>query len=96
MTGILDKFMRFIYILWFYMSSPIPFQYITRQLETVRDSSESRMRIYEELDRTSQELEKTNQRLHIDSKTDKQRIEKWVHWRKIYLFLLIDFTVKNA
>lgn len=54
-------------------------QYITRQLETVRDSSESRMRIYEELDRTSQDLEKTNQRLHIDAKTDKQRIEKSVH-----------------
>lgn len=54
-------------------------QYITRQLETVRDSSESRMRIYEELDRTSQDLEKTNQRLHIDAKTDKQRIEKLVH-----------------
>lgn len=51
-------------------------EYITRQLETVRDSSESRMRIYEELDRTSQELEKTNQRLQIDGKTDKQRIEK--------------------
>ncbi|XP_061175434.1 cerebellar degeneration-related protein 2-like [Saccostrea echinata] len=51
-------------------------EYITRQLETVRDSSESRMRIYEELDRTSQELEKTNQRLLIDGKTDKQRIEK--------------------
>lgn len=51
-------------------------EYITRQLETVRDSSESRMRIYEELDRTSQDLEKTNQRLLIDAKTDKQRIEK--------------------
>ncbi|KAK3102713.1 hypothetical protein FSP39_013361 [Pinctada imbricata] len=51
-------------------------EYITKQLETVRDSSESRMRIYEELDRNSQELEKTNQRLMIDSKTDKQRIEK--------------------
>lgn len=74
----------FIYTLVFTCPHPIflPFQYITRQLETVRDSSESRMRIYEELDRTSQELEKTNQRLHIDSKTDKQRIEKWVHWTK--------------
>lgn len=54
-------------------------QYITRQLETVRDSSESRMRIYEELDRTSQDLEKTNQKLLIDAKTDKQRIEKSVY-----------------
>lgn len=58
-------------------------QYITRQLETVRDSSESRMRIYEELDRTSQDLEKTNQRLLIDAKTDKQRIEKSVYKRTV-------------
>lgn len=63
--------------IWMFFSRLI--QYITRQLETVRDSSESRMRIYEELDRTSQDLEKTNQKLLIDAKTDKQRIEKSVY-----------------
>lgn len=72
-----------IFFLWNFNSQNLNvlclIQYITRQLETVRDSSESRMRIYEELDRTSQDLEKTNQKLLIDAKTDKQRIEKSVY-----------------
>jgi len=52
------------------------FQFLTKQLDLLRDSSESRMRVYEELDRNTQELEKTNQRLLLDAKGDKQRIEK--------------------
>lgn len=72
-----------IFFLWNFNSQNLNvlclIQYITRQLETVRDSSESRMRIYEELDKTSQDLEKTNQKLLIDAKTDKQRIEKSVY-----------------
>jgi len=41
-----------------------------------RDNFDSRMKVYEELDRHNQELEKTNQRLVLESKGDKHRIEK--------------------
>lgn len=49
---------------------------MNRQLETVRETAESRMRMCEELDKAVQDLEKTNQRLSLDSKADKQKIEK--------------------
>ena len=51
-------------------------QYLTKQLEALRQTSESRMRVYEDIDRNAQEQEKTNQRLMLDSKADKQRIER--------------------
>ncbi|XP_076072946.1 cerebellar degeneration-related protein 2-like [Mytilus galloprovincialis] len=51
-------------------------EFLSKQLETARDNCDSRMKVYEELDRHNQELEKTNQRLVLDSKGDKQRVEK--------------------
>ncbi|GAB1606252.1 cerebellar degeneration-related protein 2-like [Argonauta hians] len=49
--------------------------FLTKQLEALRQVNESRMRIYEELDKNVQELEKTNQRLVTDHRADKHRIE---------------------
>lgn len=49
--------------------------YLTKQLEALRQVNDSRMRIYEELDKNVQELEKTNQRLVTDARAGKQRIE---------------------
>ncbi|KAL3876880.1 hypothetical protein ACJMK2_034662 [Sinanodonta woodiana] len=51
-------------------------EYLTRQLESVKDTMESKNRMYEEVDRNAQEVENINQKLVIDSKADKQRIEK--------------------
>lgn len=38
--------------------------------------SESRNRVYEEVDRISQDLERQNQKLTMDAKGDKQKIER--------------------
>ncbi|KAH3861355.1 cerebellar degeneration-related protein 2-like isoform X2 [Dreissena polymorpha] len=46
------------------------------QLESLREATESRNRIYEEIDKSIQELEKHNQKLAIDSKADKQKIDR--------------------
>ncbi|XP_067670761.1 cerebellar degeneration-related protein 2-like [Haliotis asinina] len=51
-------------------------QFYAKQLETVRLTNESRMRVYEDLDRSSQELEKTNQKLLTQSKSDKEKIDR--------------------
>lgn len=51
-------------------------QYLNKQLENLRENGDARMRVYEELDKNAQELEKQNQRLILDSRADKQRIEK--------------------
>ena len=40
--------------------------------------AESRNRVYEEVDRTAQDLEKSNQKLLIDAKADRQKIDKFV------------------
>ncbi|KAK0056484.1 cerebellar degeneration-related protein 2-like isoform X1 [Biomphalaria pfeifferi] len=51
-------------------------QYLKSQLDTMRTMTESRNRIYEEVDRTAQDLEKNNQRLIMEARADKQKIEK--------------------
>lgn len=50
--------------------------YLSHQLDTVRESSETKNKIYEEIDKTIQDLECRNQKLIIDSKGDKQKIER--------------------
>lgn len=50
--------------------------HLTHQLETLRESTESKNKIYEEIDKAIQDLEKTNQKLTIDSKADKQKIDR--------------------
>ncbi|CAL1528657.1 unnamed protein product [Lymnaea stagnalis] len=51
-------------------------QYLKSQLETMRTMTDSRNRIYEEVDRTAQDLEKSNQKLIMEARADKQKIEK--------------------
>ncbi|CAG5117928.1 unnamed protein product [Candidula unifasciata] len=51
-------------------------QFLKSQMETMRTMTESRNRIYEEVDRTSQELEKNNQKFIMEARADKQKIEK--------------------
>ncbi|XP_025093049.1 cerebellar degeneration-related protein 2-like isoform X2 [Pomacea canaliculata] len=51
-------------------------QHVTKQLETLRTMTESRNRVYEEVDRISQDLERQNQKLTMDARADKQKIER--------------------
>ncbi|KAJ8318963.1 hypothetical protein KUTeg_004054, partial [Tegillarca granosa] len=50
-------------------------QFLTKQLESIRANTDSRMRVYEELDKSVQELEKTNQRLieEMDKAEEKRK-----------------------
>lgn len=48
---------------------------LTKQLEVLRNVNDSRMRIYEEVDRNLQELEKTNKKFRKEIRADKERIK---------------------
>ncbi|WAQ96318.1 CDR2-like protein [Mya arenaria] len=50
--------------------------YQGNQLDALRESVESKNRIYEEIDKAVQELEQTNQKYALDSKADKQKIDR--------------------
>ncbi|XP_045212676.1 cerebellar degeneration-related protein 2-like [Mercenaria mercenaria] len=50
--------------------------YLNHQLDTLRESSEAKNKIYEEIDKTIQDLESRNQKHIIDSKADKQKMDR--------------------
>lgn len=49
-------------------------QHLSRQACSLREVNESRLKIYEQLEQTVAELEKSNQRLQQESRSDKKRI----------------------
>ena len=53
-------------------------QYLSKQLEVLRDMNEQHAKVYEQLDGTARELELTNVRLVTDSKSSQQKIERCV------------------
>jgi Skp family chaperone for outer membrane proteins len=59
------------------------FQHVNKQLETLRTMTESRNRVYEEVDRISQDLERQNQKLAMDAKADRQKIDRYVEKRPL-------------
>lgn len=51
-------------------------QYLSKQLEVLRDMNEQHAKVYEQLDGTARELERTNHTLVMDSKASQQKIER--------------------
>eukprot|EP00062_Callorhinchus_milii_P004746 gi/632943436/ref/XP_007886947.1/ PREDICTED: cerebellar degeneration-related protein 2-like isoform X2 [Callorhinchus milii] len=51
-------------------------EYLSKQLEVLRQVNEQHAKVYEQLDVTARDLELTNQRLVLDSKTSQQKIER--------------------
>ncbi|XP_077359170.1 cerebellar degeneration-related protein 2-like isoform X2 [Festucalex cinctus] len=51
-------------------------EYLSKQLEVLRDMNEQHAKVYEQLDGTARELERTNQTLVVDSKASQQKIER--------------------
>ncbi|XP_008572444.1 PREDICTED: cerebellar degeneration-related protein 2 isoform X1 [Galeopterus variegatus] len=49
-------------------------EYLTKQVELLRQMNEQHAKVYEQLDVTARELEETNQRLVADSKASQQKI----------------------
>ncbi|KAL4648061.1 cerebellar degeneration-related protein 2-like [Arapaima gigas] len=51
-------------------------EYLSKQLDMLRDMNEQHARVYEQLDVTARELEVTNESLVLESKTSQQKIER--------------------
>ncbi|XP_034005560.1 cerebellar degeneration-related protein 2-like [Trematomus bernacchii] len=51
-------------------------EYLSKQLDVLRDMNEQHAKVYEQLDGTARELERTNVSLVIDSKNSHQKIER--------------------
>lgn len=49
-------------------------QYLSKQLDVLRDMNEQHAKVYEQLDGTARELERTNLTLVMDSKASQQKI----------------------
>ncbi|KAM9831994.1 cerebellar degeneration-related protein 2-like [Neosynchiropus ocellatus] len=51
-------------------------EYMSKQLEVLRDMNEQHAKVYEQLDGTARDLEHTNRTLVVDSKASQQKIER--------------------
>ena len=52
------------------------FQYLSKQTAALREVNDSRLRIYEQLEVSIQDLEKSNQRLAAEGAADKRKIKR--------------------
>lgn len=59
----------------------ISFQYLSKQMTALRKTNDDRIRIYEQLEVSIQDLERANQRLALDSSTDKKQIKSLCAYR---------------
>ena len=57
------------------------FQLLTKQVEVLRHANDSRMRIYEEIDKSTQDLEKANQDLRQQLRTEKSKVKTYANSR---------------
>ena len=55
--------------------SPPP-QYLTKQVEVLRQVNEQHAKVYEQLDSSSRDLEQTNHRLGQDNRSAQQKIQR--------------------
>ncbi|XP_049600129.1 cerebellar degeneration-related protein 2-like [Syngnathus scovelli] len=51
-------------------------EYLSKQLETLREMNEQHAKVYEQLDVTARELEITNEKLVLESKASQQKIDR--------------------
>ena len=58
------------------MHSSVFRQYLSKQSVALREVNDSRLRVYEQLEVSIQELEVTNQRLQDEAAGDKKRIRR--------------------
>ena len=68
-------------------------QLLTKQVEVLRHANDSRMRIFEDIDRNAQDLEKLNSGLRQNLREEKAKVKKYVHQFSIspswnYAFIL--------
>ncbi|KAK6625447.1 hypothetical protein RUM43_005745 [Polyplax serrata] len=58
-------------------------EYLTKQSTALRKTNDNRIRIYEQLEVSIQELERANQRLALDNSTDKKQIKSLCAYRDV-------------
>lgn len=54
----------------------VSLQYLSKQLELLREMNEQHAKVYEQLDVTARELEITNEKLVLESKASQQKIDR--------------------
>lgn len=59
-----------------YSACVSPCQYLTKQMEMLREMNEQHAKVYEQLDVTARELEITNEKLVLESKASQQKIDR--------------------
>lgn len=52
-------------------------QYLTKQVDLLRQMNEQHAKVYEQLDLAARDLEKSNQRLVLENRTAQHRIQRW-------------------
>lgn len=53
-----------------------PCQYLSKQVDMLREMNEQHAKVYEQLDVTARELEITNEKLVLESKASHQKIDR--------------------
>ncbi len=54
-------------------------QYLTKQVDLLRQMNDQHAKVYEQLDLAARDLEKSNQRLVLENRTAQHRIQRWGH-----------------
>lgn len=66
----------FAYIAWRAYACVSLCQYLTKQMEMLREMNEQHAKVYEQLDVTARELEINNEKLVLESKASQQKIDR--------------------
>lgn len=60
-------------------------QYLTKQVDLLRQMNDQHAKVYEQLDMTARDLEQGNRRLVQDNRMSQQRIQRLVLQANIYI-----------
>lgn len=61
---------------WFYCTRALsPLQYLTKQVDLLRQVNDQHAKVYEQLDVSARELEQSNRKLVLDNRTAQQKIQ---------------------
>lgn len=72
------------------------FQYMKKQTAALREVNDSRLKIYEQLEVSIQDLERANHRLVIENTSDKKLIKRYEDWSSWYCYsILSQFIVRK-
>ncbi len=71
-------------------------QLLTKQHEVLKNVNESRMRLYEDVDKNLQDIEKSNEKLRSDIKADKEKIKMYERNQNMYSQVIFGVPEKRT